>query len=109
MHDTSARVEMVKRRVRKLRRQRAGRALGRLLALCIALFTALMFMLDAAVDTTGGVIYGMSGAMLLHEDVGGYVLVGVLSFTAAVVITVLCMRSREKTKRRDEKKEESEE
>ena len=32
--------------------------------------------------------------MLLREDAGGYVLVAVVSFAAAVVITALCFRLR---------------
>ena len=48
--------------------------------------------------------WGGFGAMLLHEDAGGYVLVGVAAFTAAVVLTVVCMRlhEREKQKRKHE-------
>ena len=41
----------------------------------------------------------MFGAMLLREDAGGYVLVGVASFTAAAVLTVVCMRLHEREKR----------
>ena len=37
---------------------------------------------------------GIFGAMLLREDAGGYVLVAVVSFAAAVVITALCIRLR---------------
>ena len=42
--------------------------------------------------------------MLLREDAGGYVLVGVAAFAAAVVLTVVCMRlhEREKQKRKHE-------
>ncbi|MEI3089151.1 MAG: hypothetical protein V8T01_03975 [Oscillospiraceae bacterium] len=38
--------------------------------------------------------WGVFGAMLLRQDAGGYVLVGVVSFTAAAVITALCFRLR---------------
>ena len=38
--------------------------------------------------------WGVFGAMLLREDAGGYVLVAVVSFAAAVVITALCFRLR---------------
>ena len=38
----------------------------------------------------------MYGAILLHEDAGGYVLVAVISFTVAVVITALCIKFRKK-------------
>ena len=34
--------------------------------------------------------------MLLREDAGGYVLVAVVSFAAAVVITALCFHLRKK-------------
>ena len=43
--------------------------------------------------------------MLLHENAGGYVLVGVTAFTAAVVITVLCIRYRERTRKHDAEQE----
>ena len=38
--------------------------------------------------------WGVFGAMLLRQDAGGYVLVGVVSFTAAAVITALSFRLR---------------
>ena len=49
---------------------------------------------------------GMYGSMLLYQDAGGYVLVGVASFTAAVVITALCMKYRNREKKRDTEEEE---
>ena len=36
----------------------------------------------------------MAGSSLLSENAGGYVLVAVISFTAAVLITALCLKSR---------------
>lgn len=38
--------------------------------------------------------------MLLREDAGGYVLVAVVSFAAAVVITALCFRLKSKENQR---------
>ena len=38
--------------------------------------------------------WGVFGAMLLREDAGGYVLVAVVSFAAAMAITALCIRLR---------------
>ena len=38
----------------------------------------------------------MYGTILLHEGAGGYVLVAVISFTVAVVITVLCIKFRKR-------------
>ena len=39
---------------------------------------------------------GMYGTILLHEGAGGYVLVAVISFTVAVVITTLCIKFRKR-------------
>ena len=44
--------------------------------------------------------WGVFGAMLLREDAGGYVLVAVVSFAAAVVITALCFRLRIREKQK---------
>ena len=40
--------------------------------------------------------------MLLREDAGGYVLVGVVAFAAAAAITALCFRLRSKENRRND-------
>ena len=42
----------------------------------------------------------MYGTILLHEDAGGYVLVAVISFTVAVVITALCIKFQKKMDKR---------
>ena len=68
------------------------------------LFAALMQTADRVVGPGADRCLGRLGAMLLREDAGGYVLVGVAAFTAAVVLTVVCMRlhEREKQKRKHE-------
>ena len=72
MYDTARRVALVKQRVRENNRRRQRRG-----------------------------IYGLSAAcMLLRKDAGGYVLVGVVSFAAAAVITALCFRLRNRENRR---------
>lgn len=38
----------------------------------------------------------MTGASLLADDVGGYLLAAVLAFMAGVIITVLCLRYQDK-------------
>ena len=43
---------------------------------------------------------GQLRRMLLREDAGGYVLVGVVSFAAAAAITALCFRLRNRENRR---------
>lgn len=94
MYDTARRVELVKRQIRKNTRRRQKRGIGRLSAVCMLLFAALMQTADRVVGQGQTAAWGGFGAMLLREDAGGYVLVGVVSFAAAVVITALCFRLR---------------
>ena len=94
MYDTARRVALVKQLVRENTRRRQRRGIYGLSAMCMLLFAVLM----QAVGTVAGPgqpeTWGVFGAMLLREDAGGYVLVGVVCFAAAVVITVLCFRLR---------------
>ena len=94
MYDTARRVALVKQRVRENTRRRQRRGIYGLSAACVLLCVVLM----QAVGTVAGPgqpeAWGVFGAMLLREDAGGYVLVAVVSFAAAVAITVLCFRLR---------------
>ena len=94
MYDTARRVELVKRQIRKNTRRRQKRGIGRLSAVCMLLFAALMQTADRVVGQGQNAAWGGFGAMLLREDAGGYVLVGVVSFAAAAAITALCFRLR---------------
>ena len=100
MYDTVRRVELVKRQIRKNTRRRQKRGIGRLSAVCMLLFAALMQTADRVVGQGQTAAWGGFGAMLLREDAGGYVLVGVVSFAAAVVITALCFRLKSKENQR---------
>ena len=102
MRNTAERVRQVRLRAGELSRDRENRLLGGLTFLCAALALSLIGIVGAMTGSwvgSGGTAPDFCGAMLLYEDAGGYVLVGVLSFAAAVLITVLCIRSREKAKR----------
>ena len=96
MYDTARRVALVKQRVRENTRRRQRREAISLSAFCLMLFTALAGAADALIVRGQTAAWGMFGAMLLREDAGGYVLVAVVSFAAAVVITVLCFHLRKK-------------
>ena len=100
MYDTARRVALVKQRVRENTRRRQRRGIYGLSAMCMLLFAVLM----QAVGTVAGPgqpeAWGVFGSMLLRQDAGGYVLVAVVSFAAAVVITALCFRLRSKENRR---------
>ena len=91
MYDTDKRVALVKKRMAKHHRRQVQRSIRRLSALCLLLF---LFLVGAVgmVQSQPMDVAGMYGAILLHEGAGGYVLVAVISFTKAVVITVLCIK-----------------
>ena len=94
MYDTARRVALVKQRVRENTRRRQRREAISLSAFCLMLFTALAGTADALIVRGQTAAWGVFGAMLLREDAGGYVLVGVVSFAAAAAFTALCFRLR---------------
>ena len=94
MYDTARRVALVKQRVRENTRRRQRREVISLSAACILLCAALMQTAGTVVGPGQTSAWGVFGAMLLREDAGGYVLVAVVSFDAAVAITALCFRLR---------------
>ena len=96
MYDTARRVALVKQRVRENTRRRQRRGIYGLSAACMLLFAVLMQAADALIVRGQTAAQGIFGAMLLREDAGGYVLVAVVSFAAAVVITALCFHLRKK-------------
>ena len=100
MYDTARRVALVKQRVRENTRRRQRRGIYGLSAACVLLFVVLTQAVGTVVAPGQTAAWGAFGAMLLREDAGGYVLVAVVSFAAAVVITALCFRLRSKENRR---------
>ena len=100
MYDTARRVALVKQRVRENTRRRQRRGIYGLSAACMLLFAVLTQAANTVIGQGQTAAWGVFGAMLLREDAGGYVLVAVVSFAAAVVITALCFRLRSKENRR---------
>ena len=96
MYDTARRVALVKQRVRENTRRRQRRGIYGLSAACVLLCVVLMQTAGMVVGQGQPAAWGVFGAMLLREDAGGYVLVAVVSFAAAVVITALCFHLRKK-------------
>ena len=105
MKDTAERMRRVKERAEELRRRREKRSLWTLSGFCLLLSLVLLQTFVLVTGDRGGTsVQDMLGATLMFEDAGAYVLVGVVSFTAAVVITILCLRCRYKrdtTEKRD--------
>ena len=102
MYDTARRVALVKQRVRENTRRRQRREAISLSAACMLLFAVLTQAAGTVVGPGQTAAWDVFGAMLLREDAGGYVLVAVVSFAAAAVITALCFRLR---KRENQKKD----
>ena len=102
MYDTARRVALVKQRVRENTRRRQRREVISLSAACMLLFAVLMQAAGTVVGPGQPEAWGVFGAMLLREDAGGYVLVGVVCFAAAAAITALCFQLR---KRENQKKD----
>ena len=100
MYDTARRVTLVKQRVRENTRRKRQRGIYGLSAACMLLFTVLMQAAGTVVGPGQTAAWGAFGAMLLRQDAGGYVLVAVVSFAAAAVITALCFRLRNTENRR---------
>ena len=94
MYDTARRVALVKQRVRENTRRKRQRGIYGLSAACMLLFAVLTQTAGTVIGPGQTAAWGVFGAMLLREDVGGYVLVAVVSFAAAVAITALCFRLR---------------
>ncbi len=95
MRTTEERIRFLHERAANLRRQREKRlikTLGGLSAcLCVCL-TVCVVRLTGMAHSAGA--DGFTGSSLLSESAGGYVLVAVVSFALAVLVTVLCLKNR---------------
>ena len=100
MYDTARRVALVKQRVRENTRRRQRREAISLSVACMLLCAVLTQAAGMVVGPGQTAAQGIFGAMLLREDAGGYVLVAVVSFAAAAVITALCFRLRIREKQK---------
>lgn len=99
MYGADRRVELVKERVRAERCRRQRRSVYGLMALCVLLGAAIVETAGLASGPGQSAAQGAFGAMLLRENAGGYVLLGVISFAAAVVLTVVCIRLQDRKTR----------
>lgn len=107
MYDAGERVRRIKLRGRKLGLKGENRLIGGLLSLCVTLSAFLVGIIGNMAGKGYCYVEGFYGSTLMYENAGSHVLVGVISFAAAVVITVLCIRNREKNKKnKNSKKDE---
>ena len=103
MYDTATHVKMLKMRIRQTQRRREKYRICCLSAVCCLLCATLASLTGTFAEREQTGLPGLYGSMLLHEDAGGYVLVGVLSFSVAAVLTAFCIRLREKRNSADRK------
>ena len=100
MYDTTERVRRVKQTALRLIQKRERTVLRRLGTLCTVLALGLTGALAHFTDgAPSAAVPGAYGATLRADSAGGSVLGGVASFTAAAVLTVVCMRLHEREKR----------
>ena len=85
--------------IRLARDRMINRILGTVSTLMLAAIVVLSTLSGGGQHTIESA--GEAGCSLLYEGVGGYVIVAVTSFMVAVVITVLCIRWRNKKKNTD--------
>lgn len=89
------RVAALHLRMAALRERRERRKTAALGAGCAGLTVCLAALIFGG-SHTGGTAGAYTGATMLFEDAGGYVLAAVLAFMLGVIVTVLCIRCRAK-------------
>ena len=97
MRSQQERLEQLHIRAAELTEQKERRTLNALRAVSVFLFVCLAGVISVlgGFQNTGGPD-DYTGSSLLDSSVGGYVLVAVLAFAAAIVITVICMKRKDK-------------
>ena len=100
MRSTEERIDLMHAKVQEMHRvhdKKLITVLGGasvLMALILIVFTAYMVGAPGAITDTA-----MAGTSMLSESAGGYVLVAVVSFIVAVMITVACLKMQQKGKK----------
>ena len=103
MRSAYERIDAMHERARLIRHARdktINVILGTLSALMLVAIVVLAALPSGMLHTIE--IAGETGSSLLDEGVGGYVLVAVISFMAAVFITVLCIKRNNKRRNQDD-------
>ena len=94
MLDADARMAAVNSRVARLRLQRKRRVNAALSTFCAVLCLGLIGVIELFSGRSSSVaVDGLFGSSsLMGSNVGGYVLVALMSFSLAVIATLLCLR-----------------
>ena len=106
---TEKRVREIRRRTRRYRRQHENRVLSSLAAFSLFLLAGIGVLLqDAQMHSISTVAEGYS-SVLLRENAGAYIVVGVAAFVMGVTLTVLCIQYNKRKKQQTKDMKESEE
>ena len=89
------RIALMHEKAEQLENQRMLRRYGSISLCLLVLLFGTIIRIDLPFQSV--LNSGFTGASLLSESAGGYVLVAVLSFVAAVCITVYCLRRNKKS------------
>ena len=104
------RIRSLHARTAALRRARERRKTGAAAAACTGLAVCLLFMIFSGGGVHAGGAAGLfSGATMLFEGAGPYVLIAIAAFMAGTVITALCIRYRLKRGSGQDKENKEEE
>lgn len=90
------RIASLHARMDALRERRERKKTAALGAGCGLLTVCLVLLIFGQGTAGGGTANLYSGAVMLFENAGGYVLLAVAAFMVGVIVTVLCIRHREK-------------
>ena len=91
-HDLDESVNMIENRIHEIKIEKQRRSIIALSSVSALLFALCVITLYHFIDfgETPGT-YSVFGTLMISEESGAYVLVGVLSFFAAVALTLLCL------------------
>ena len=96
MRTNEERIQALHARVAVLQQQRERRKTGAIGAASVVLTVCLLFMVFNSGIHPGGAAGLYSGATMLFEGAGPYVLIAIAAFMAGVIVTVALIRSRKK-------------
>lgn len=102
-YDLDESVMIVENRIQSRKIRKLRRSIVSLSALCAALIGLAVFSLYSFISFSEvGSSHSVYGTLMISNEAGGYVLVGVVSFFVAVAVTLLCIYIK---KRKESEKE----
>ena len=108
MMTNEERIQALHARISALRRARERRKTDTIGASGIALTVCLLFLIFGSGGLHPGGVAGLySGATMLFEGAGPYVLIAIIAFMAGVIVTAALIRNRQKEERRNGENRES--